>query len=173
LKKTYSPPENLNPPAFASNENWMAVPEVSGWSEGKPFLSWGLKDDRVCLIMYRHPENQRVAARVWFGPGSRGGPGQVHGGAISAVLDQLLGFSAWNTGMPCVTARLAVDFRGRIELGVAAWVEAWVERTEERKVITRGSLINDEGKLLAEAEGLFILVKKEYFQGAAEGFPMP
>jgi len=156
-------PASLTPPTEKVSDGWIGVMTVPKWSDGHQFLTWGLKGDGVCVVQFRHPKGERVAARVWFGAATQGGPGQVHGGAICAVLDQLLGFSAWDKKLPSVTANLSTDFRKRVVLGTLVWVEAWVERVDGRKVYTKGWMADEEGNILAEAQGLFILVNPEHF----------
>jgi len=43
-------------------------------------------------------------------------------------------------------------------------MEMWLERVDGRKITTRGRLVDEDGELLAEAEGLFITLAEEHIQ---------
>ena len=89
---------------------------------------------------------------VAFGPAYEGPPGHVHGGLISAMFDELLGFAQLSPGF---TAYLHVNYRKPTPLNAELHLLAWVESVERRKRIVKGECYLD-GQLLTDAEGLFI-----------------
>lgn len=97
-----------------------------------------------------------LVGHAWFGPGTEGPPGHVHGGAVASVLDEAMGAAAWFSGYPSVAARLEVDYREMIRLGVDAWFEAAVRSVNGRKIVTEAQLLDDTGALLAKSKGLFV-----------------
>ena len=62
-----------------------------------------------------------------------------------------------------MTGRLIVHYRSPTPLDRELRFEAWVERVDGRKIITRGELFAGD-LLCAEAEGLFVSVDRERFR---------
>lgn len=85
-----------------------------------------------------------------------GPPGLVHGGVSALFLDQLLGYAAAKGGGPGMTGRLTVTYRRPTPLGDLSG-EAWVDRREGIKTIVKGHILDADGNVTVEAEGLFIL----------------
>lgn len=104
-----------------------------------------------------------VRADLEFARRFEGGPGTVHGGAISAFVDDLLGYVPVAYGSPGVTARLDTNYISPVPMGVTVSGEAWMSRVEERKMWAEGT-IEYEGNVLVEALALFIAIDFEYYQ---------
>jgi acyl-coenzyme A thioesterase PaaI-like protein len=156
MDRTQKAPEPVPEPG------WIPLPGFPSDGRNRPFLSG--EPDRVRLALFRLEAREAVAGRAWFGSGAQGPPGTAHGGSIVSVLDEAMGACCWLAGHRVVAARLATDFRNRLPLGTDATVEAWIERIEGRKVFARSKLMDRDGTLFAEAEGLFIELTREQFQ---------
>ena len=100
-------------------------------------------------------ENGRAIGAARFGLAYEGPPGGVHGAVVAGVWDQVLAFAAMVHGMPGHTATLTTHYRAITPLHEALRFEAWVERTEGRRVFARGQC-HAGATLVSEAEGLFI-----------------
>jgi acyl-coenzyme A thioesterase PaaI-like protein len=72
------------------------------------------------------------------------------------VLDQLLGTVAALGGKPGLTAYLNVTYRQPAPLGQLA-CEAWVAEASEWKTLVEGRLLDEDGRVVVEAEGLFVV----------------
>jgi len=113
--------------------------------------------------------------RAWsdfrLGAAYEGPPGLVHGGVIALVLDQVLGHAVSTSGRPGMTGTLTIVYRQGSPLGDLR-CEAWVDRRDGIKTWGKGHLLNAEGEVTAEAEGVFILPKwardLDRFRAAAE-----
>ncbi len=108
-------------------------------------------------------DENRAFGRVRFGSAYEGPPGHVHGGFIAAAFDEVLGYAQSLAENPGMTGRLTVHYRSPTPLELELRFEAWVERVEGRKTITRGELYAGE-LLCAEAEGLFVAIDRERFR---------
>jgi acyl-coenzyme A thioesterase PaaI-like protein len=117
---------------------------------------------RVSIDYYRRGSDQRLYARARFGPDAQGPPGHVHGGAMAAVLDEAMGGVSWMNEHKVLAARIGINFLAPLPLDQETFVEAWIEKIDGRKVSTRASLRDATGKPVAEADGLFIVVKDDY-----------
>ncbi len=93
-----------------------------------------------------------------------GPPGCVHGGCIAAGFDEVLGVMQATTGRPGMTARLQIDYKSPTPLFRPVRYEARIVRVEGRKIFTECTLsVPEEGRLCAQAEGLFISMRTDGF----------
>ena len=81
---------------------------------------------------------------------------------MAAVLDEAMGGVGWMNAHTVLAARIGVNFLAPLPLGQETFVESWIERVDGRKVSTRASLKDADGKTVAEADGLFIVVNDDY-----------
>lgn len=110
-----------------------------------------------------------VRAELEFPRRFQGGPGTVHGGAITAFVDDLLGYVPVAYGSPGVTARLDTNFVAPVPMGVTVSGLAWLSRVEGRKMWAEGT-IEFDGRVLVEALALFIAIDFEHYQKVFDGF---
>jgi Thioesterase superfamily len=88
-----------------------------------------------------------------------GPPGTVHGGVVAMVLDELLGAVNACLGLGAYTGTLTVRYERPTPIGAELTFDAWVDRTEGRKVFTVGT-ISASGAVTARADGVFIRVEQ-------------
>ena len=100
-------------------------------------------------------EDGKAIGSAEFGLAYEGPPGGVHGGVVAAVWDQVLAYACMVHGMPGPTATFTTHFRAITPLGQPLRFEAWVERSEGRRVYARGRCHAGD-KLVSEADGIFI-----------------
>lgn len=110
----------------------------------------------------------KVVADIEFHRRFEGGPGLVHGGAIAAFFDDLIGFVSMAHQMPAVTAKLEINYISAIPLGVTIRGEAWLARVDGRKLFTEGVGYLPDGSVCVEVSGLFLQVGIEHFTKAVE-----
>ena len=85
--------------------------------------------------------------------------GIAHGGLITAVLDEVMGWVLSHREIWAVTARLNVSFRKPVEIGKATRARAWVVADHGRKIDVAADLrLIDDDTLLAEGAGVFVRV---------------
>ena len=101
-----------------------------------------------------------IVARGTFGAPYEGPPGYVHGGWIACAFDEMLGIANIQAGNPGMTARLTVHYRHPTPLFRELRCEAWVERVEGRRIISRAELY-DGDSLTARADGVFVQPRPE------------
>lgn len=83
----------------------------------------------------------------------------VHGGILSLILDDFLGFGFKALGVPmAVTANLNVDFRAPVFAGTEARIQAQLEHREGRKLYWKVQMMSmDDETLYAECTSLYII----------------
>lgn len=113
-------------------------------------------------------EGERIIGEVTLDERHEGAPGFAHGGAVATVLDDTLGSALLMLKQPAVTGKLEITYRKPAFLGRRFDLAAWIERVDGRKVFLAGEM-REQGELIAEAKGVFIVVELEHFmQGAGE-----
>jgi acyl-coenzyme A thioesterase PaaI-like protein len=84
----------------------------------------------------------------------------VHGGILSAVLDEASAWAAINAGYPALTAEINVRFKNILMTGEVTIVEAVLTKTGSRLIESRSWITRkDDGALIAEATVKLIPVK--------------
>jgi acyl-coenzyme A thioesterase PaaI-like protein len=92
----------------------------------------------------------------------QGYEGVVHGGLISTVLDEVMGWANYVRKIWAVTGTMNVRFRKPVRVGDQLRARAWVETINGRKVDVRAELRGiEDDLLLAEASAIFIQVSEE------------
>ena len=107
-------------------------------------------------------------ARFAFDERHQGGPGIVHGGLVSAALDETCGLLATWHRFPCVTARIFVRYRRPVHINRELLARSQVTGSHARRIHVDGQLL-DAGEILAEARAAFVHVPLEHFLQTPEG----
>lgn len=126
----------------------------------RSFVS-GDHDSERLRVQYFRRKDGRLVVEVWFGPGAEGPPGHAHGGSIAAVLDEAMGIAVWLAGHKAVAAQLITNFKRMIPLNTTARVETTIAGAEGRKVTVHARLLDRNGEMLADADGLFVVLTPE------------
>ena len=137
----------------------MSSIDANAGAPETPFL--GVRDDHGCFGCGRlnpHGLRLRFAATadgegVWapFTPRSvdEGFAGVVHGGIVTAVLDEAMAWALYARGVWAMTGRIEVRFRRPVEIGVPT-------RATGRLVADRGRALEVAGDVRCEADGVVL-----------------
>jgi uncharacterized protein (TIGR00369 family) len=90
-----------------------------------------------------------------------GWAGIAHGGIISTILDEVMAWSLVAEESWGVTARMSVDFRRPVHIGVPVRAEGWVVRSRRRLVDAAGEIRAADGTVLARAEAVYLAANEE------------
>ncbi|MFF3222142.1 PaaI family thioesterase [Nocardia suismassiliense] len=86
-----------------------------------------------------------------------GGNGAAHGGVLPLLFDDLLGMIVHYAGRPISrTAYLHVNYRKITPLETPLTVHGRVDRIEGRKTFITAELLDEQGNVLADCEGLMV-----------------
>ncbi len=111
---------------------------------------------------------ERYEAPIRFDERHQGGPGIVHGGLVSAALDEACGLLATWFRFPTVTARIFVRYRRPAPINRDRLLAARVIEERGRRIRVDGDL-RDDANVLAQARVDFLHVPLEHFLQTPEG----
>lgn len=106
---------------------------------------YNMEDDSIgCLLTYI-PEHQSY-------------PGRVHGGMVSALLDELIGRALWVNEPEAygVTTSLDVSFRKPVPYNTPLKARATLTYNSSRGFYGEGYLYDMDGKILAQASAKYL-----------------
>lgn len=146
---------NDAPPVVEVPDSWKPVKPFEGFDTVGQFIPHAVADDRLLLRYFQDQRDGTLKTWAWFGPGAEGAPGRVHGGSVSAILDEVLGAAVWMTGMPVVTATLKIRYRNPLPVGAVCGIDTVIERKTKKRAVVRGDLKARGGIVIAEAEGVY------------------
>jgi acyl-coenzyme A thioesterase PaaI-like protein len=118
---------------------------------------WGLK-----LSFYENPDGVSIWAPWTPRREHEGYGGIAHGGIISTVLDEVMAWSGYLRQIWAVTAKINVNFRKPVEIGVPTRAIGRIVAARGRVVYFAGEIRREhDDVLLADATGLFVRVPEE------------
>ncbi|XP_006900204.1 PREDICTED: acyl-coenzyme A thioesterase THEM4 [Elephantulus edwardii] len=108
-------------------------------------------------VMFYNKDEKRMVCIFQGGPYLQGIPGFLHGGAISALIDDTLGMNAMVAGGIVMTANLNINFKRPICINSVAVINSQLDKVERRKLFISFNVRSvDEKTLHAEGTSLFI-----------------
>ncbi|MGA7670515.1 MAG: PaaI family thioesterase [Nitrolancea sp.] len=85
----------------------------------------------------------------------------MHGGIVSALLDEAMSWAVIDGGHLAVTAKMQVHFRKPVPVNAPLTVIGRVDRDRGRAIEASGELLDADGTLLASSSGVFMRVSEE------------
>ena len=111
-------------------------------------LSFSPTEEGTSVAFYEVPERFQSWA------------GMAHGGIVSLMLDEAVGWAAWHAGHPGVTGRLAVSLRRPLKLGEQVRIVGRVESVRRTLVYVSAFVeSSDDGSRVADATATLVEVK--------------
>ena len=144
-----SPTTQVIPDAITRPRHGTTAASLFGSTLHKPA---GLRE----YVTLQTPTDTRTIAVV--GTELNGHADIMHGGLVGTLLDEVCGAAV---AEPSFTAYLNVTYRQPVRTPGVLMGRAWVRKREGRKVWIDGCLEDGVGGVFAEAESLFVLVRKE------------
>ncbi|MBI5301688.1 MAG: PaaI family thioesterase [Chloroflexi bacterium] len=88
----------------------------------------------------------------------QGYPGVMHGGLVTAMLDELIGRTAIASDLWCMTAKLEVRFRKPVPIDAPLKLKGEIKNKTGRLIEGYGEIRLPDGTLAAEAHGTYIRI---------------
>ncbi len=109
-----------------------------------------------------HVDGDRCWTELALPERFQGWDGIAHGGVICTILDEVMAWSLAATDNWGLTARMAVEFKRPVQLGVPIRGEGWVSATRRRLVDTAGRIVDPAtGDVLATATATYVAAGAE------------
>lgn len=102
----------------------------------------------------------RVTADFTPGRLHQGYDGIMHGGLITTLLDEAMAKVISFNGYKGLTAEIKVRFKESVKIGEKLKIVGILSDKRKKLILTESYLENQRGKVLASAEGKFMLVKE-------------
>jgi len=85
----------------------------------------------------------------------------LHGGILSALLDEVMIYSIIAQGIITVTVQMEIRFKKPAKIGEMLFLEGWVSEDKGRILLTEGKIFKKDGTILAESKGKFFRAEGE------------
>jgi len=85
--------------------------------------------------------------------------GIAHGGALSGLLDTVMGLSCIIRGRNVVTVNLNVNFIRGAKIGTTVYASAVLEHIGFTTIVTEAKCVDERGTLYAKATGTFYVLR--------------
>ncbi len=116
----------------------------------------------------------KVRLEMIIDPRFEGYGGHVHGGVVTALLDEAAGWAVTHeVGRFAMTIEITVRFRRSVNGGSAVAVTGECLGKEGRFYRARAEMVGAEGKVLASADGRFMPVSEEVHEQVVPSLKMP
>jgi uncharacterized protein (TIGR00369 family) len=101
-------------------------------------------------------DGDEVVARYHPRREDQGFPGMMHGGLVSVLLDEAMGWAMYIDRIFAVTAKMETRYRRSATLDVPLEARARLVRATGRRLTVEGRVRTADGVDIAEAQALFI-----------------
>lgn len=112
-------------------------------------------DNPIGLHLTYEFDNEEARAKITIDDVYGGYPGVVHGGIVTALLDEIMAKTIENLGIWAVTAKLEVHFRRPTPVNTPLVLTGKMVKGKTRLFRTEARLTLEDGTPLAEATAVF------------------
>ena len=133
---------------------------VSKQTNSKMCIISGIENDLGLKGDFYNMEDGSVGAIFTFKPEHQSYPERVHGGMISALLDELAGRALWVTDPQLlgVTTTMSVKFRKPVPYDTKLFGRAFITKRSGRLFSAKAQILDQNKAVLAELEGNYIIL---------------
>ena len=107
-------------------------------------LTWWLEDDGSLISEFGLNEAQQ------------GPPGNAHGGASAAILDEAMGLVVWAAGHKVAAVNLEINYLKPLPLHETLHLAARVTQKGERKIFATGEILLSDDSIAVSGRGIYV-----------------
>lgn len=136
---------------------------VSKQTNSKMCIICGLENENGLKADFYNMEDGSVGSIFTFKESHQSYPERVHGGMISALLDELAGRALWvtNPELLGVTTTMSVKFRKPVPYNKKLYGKGQIIKKGGRLFIATAKIMDENKIVLAELEGNYIILPSE------------
>jgi uncharacterized protein (TIGR00369 family) len=109
------------------------------------------------IRMQIHVEPDRSWSDLVLDPAFQGWEGVAHGGILATLLDEAMAWAIVPRDVFAMTARMTIDFRRPVRVGMAIRAEGRVVEVRRRRIVAEATIRRtDTGDECARAEGIYL-----------------
>ncbi len=101
-------------------------------------------------------KDDKVVAEYTAEPRFQGYKDILHGGILSALLDEVMIRAILARGISCLTSEIKVKFTKMVKVGDRLFLEGRLTGEKGKLYLAEGKITNQNGEVVAEGEGKFI-----------------
>ena len=114
----------------------------------------------IGLNLFFYTDGDKVFADYTFGEEHVGFKNHIHGGLLSTLLDEIMGWTVYTKmGIMFNTWELKVRFSKALRPGIPIKAVAYFVEDKKRYIIAKGQIIDKEGNIYAKGEGKYVPIK--------------
>jgi acyl-coenzyme A thioesterase PaaI-like protein len=132
-----------------------------GERRGRMCYACGEKNEKGLHMHFRR-EGARTVCDYVPRDFEQGYPGRMHGGIVSTLIDEAMGWAVYHASAWAATARLNVRFRRPVPIDTPLRIEAWITHDRARLIELRAEVRDGSGALLAEGGGAFMRLDERF-----------
>jgi len=87
----------------------------------------------------------------------QGPPGNAHGGASAAILDEVMGLVVWVAGYKVAAANIDINYLKPLPLNQPLLAEARVTQVGERKIFSSGEIKLADSTVAVSGTGIYVI----------------
>lgn len=140
---------------------------ISKQTNSKMCLICGLENNLGLKADFYNMEDNSVGAIFTFKDVHQSYPGRVHGGMISALLDELAGRALWVTDPDLfgVTATMTIKFRKPVPYNTKLFGQGEMVKRSGRLFTAKAKVMDENKNTLAELEGTYMILSANQITG--------
>ena len=140
---------------------------ISKQTNSKMCLICGLENSLGLKADFYNMEDNSVGAMFTFKDVHQSYPGRVHGGMISALLDELAGRALWVTDPELfgVTATMTIKFRKPVPYNTKLFGQGEMVKRSGRLFTAKAKVMDENKNTLAELEGTYMILSANQITG--------
>lgn len=146
-------------------------PQISIDTEKSLAMCFGCgPDNPIGLKLNFKWDNEIVRAEFTPEESHQGWYGIVHGGIISCLLDEAMGYATYFEDIVCLTAKMQIRIRRPALIGEPLIITSSITRRTKRLVETRAAIALKDGTPVAESTAtMFVIHSKQEDVNGKEG----
>jgi acyl-coenzyme A thioesterase PaaI-like protein len=117
------------------------------------------QENPIGLRLRFHSEGNIVKAHFTPTEFYQGYPGYLHGGIICAILDEAMGWAAYNlsSGSLAITSKAQVKFKRPLPIDEPLIITAFITRKTKKLIWTGATISRKDGTVAAEGAALMVV----------------